>query len=214
MRPQTRLDLLADRLLDDLRPLSFEEVSTPEDADTVLRMRYECVVEEGWAQPQDFPDGRERDAYDDVATSIVCREAGEIVASTRLVPPVSGRRLLVEEEFGITVEPPGQALEAGRVLIPRRHRPGRSHRIMTGLFARTWLTARALGFDRVVGQATRQMCALYRGLGLTLAELGPPRPYFGEERLPIEVAGAAQDSLLRAFPDVPVEPIPGGGRDS
>ena len=199
MRPQTRLDLLADDLLADLLPLVFEEAETAADIDAVLRLRCACVIEEGWARPEDFPDGRERDARDDTAVTIVCRDAGELIGSTRLLPPDPGRPLLVEEEFGVTVPARHRVVEAGRVVIPRAHRGGRSHRILTGMFARSWLTARGLGADRVVGQATPRVCALYRGLGLAVVELGPARSYFGEERVPIEVTGADDPIALQPY---------------
>lgn len=190
MRPQTRLDLRADAILADLTSLDFDLATTAAEVDAVLRLRYECVVELGWAQSRDFPDGRERDGYDEGATFVVCRSEGTLIGAARLVPPLPGRRLLVEEEFGVSVRPPGQALEAGRLVVPARHRSRGTPSILSGLFARGWLAARELGFDRVVGQATAELVGLYRGLGLTVSPLGPSRTYFGEERIPIEVSSS------------------------
>lgn len=208
MTPQTRLDLLADEVLERLHPLSFAPARTRGEVDAVLRMRYASVVEEGWADPEDFPHGRERDEYDDGATFVVCREADELVGSARLVPPVPGRRALIEKELDVRLETPEQALEAGRLVVPRRHRLGRSHRIMAGLFARGWLLARELGFDRIVGQADARLVELYRGLGLRVTVLGPSRRYFAAERYPIEVAGA-EGALAAAWLDAPRDEAPG-----
>ena len=192
MKPQTRLDLLADQVLADVAPLSLAVATTAADMDAVLRLRYESVIEMGWAQPHDYPDGRERDDYDDGATFVICRDGGELVGATRLVPSVPGRPLLIEKEFGaIAIDAPERVMEGGRVVIPRRHRGDNSHLIMAGLFARGWLAAREQGFDRFVGQVTPLLSDLYRGLGLTVTVLGPARTYFGEERFPIEVSGAA-----------------------
>src|SRR5687768_13205401 len=83
-----RLDRLAERALDALVPLSFAVARTPLEIDAVFRMRYDCVTELGWATPEDYPDGRERDDYDGGATFVVCRDAGAIIGSARLVPPV------------------------------------------------------------------------------------------------------------------------------
>jgi N-acyl-L-homoserine lactone synthetase len=188
MTPQTRLDLLADDLLAGVAPLELDVATTAVEADAVLRLRYACAIELGWAQPHEHPDGREHDAWDEGATFVVCRSDGELVGATRLVPPVPGRPLLLEEELGVEVTSADRVLEAGRVVVPRRQRR-RSHRILTGLFARGWLAARELGFDRIVGQATPELVALYSGLGLEVTPLGPSRTYFGEERIPIEVAG-------------------------
>lgn len=192
MTAETRLDLLADDVLDRLRPMTFARAETVADIDAVLRMRYECVIEEGWGEPADHPDGRERDAYDDDATHVLGRDGAELVGSVRLIPPVPGRMPLIEKELGIRLDAAERALEAGRLVIPRRHRHGRSHHIMTGLFARGWLLARQLGYDRVVGQASPAILDLYRQLGLTVVVLGEPTTYFGEARYPIEIAGAEQ----------------------
>jgi N-acyl-L-homoserine lactone synthetase len=189
-----RLDRLAERALDALAPLSFATARTPLEIDTVFRMRYECVTELGWAKPEDFPDGRERDAYDGGATFIVGRDAGTIIASARLVPPVPGELLPAEREFQMRAPPPGRPAEVGRVVIPRRYRSGRSHLVLGGLFARSWLIARELGYDRVISTASAPLIDLYRGLGLTVAVLTLPKRSWGEERVLIELA-ATEDSL-------------------
>ena len=61
---------------------------------------------------------------------------------------------------------------------------------MTGLAARGWLEARSRGFQRVVGIASDEAMALYAGLGMTVTPLGPAGEHWGEQRRPIEIAGA------------------------
>lgn len=211
MSPETRLDLLADRILADAAPLSVGLAGTAAGIDAVLRLRYECVVELGWSRPEDHPDGRELDAYDDGATFVVCHDGPALVGTTRLVPPVPGRPLLAETEFGVTVDGPDRVVEAGRLVIPRAHRGAGSRRILSVLFARGWLATRELGFERIVGQVTPALRDLYRGLGLVVTVLGPGRTYFGEERLPVEVNGS---SLLEAAPAGPASPLPFPGPSS
>jgi N-acyl-L-homoserine lactone synthetase len=171
-----------------LGPLSFAVARTPLDLDAVFQMRYACVIEMGWANPEDYPDGRERDGYDEGATLVVCREADAIIASARLVPPVAGELLPAEREFRIRVPPPGRPVEVGRVIIPRQFRGNRSHLILAGLFARNWLVARELGYERVVSTASAALIDLYRALGLTVTALAAPRMSWGEQRAPIELA--------------------------
>lgn len=197
---QDRLDSLAVRALDALTPLTFTLARTPREIDAVFRMRYECVIEMGWAKPEDYPDGRERDEYDDGARFIVCREDGGIVASARLVPPVLGQLLPAEREFRIGVRPPGRPVEVGRVIIPRRYRGGQSQLILAGLFARSWLTAREIGHDRIISTASAALIDLYRGLGLTVSTLAAPKLSWGEERAPIELTGtmSSMGPLARA----------------
>jgi N-acyl-L-homoserine lactone synthetase len=185
-----RLDRLAERALDALAPLAVTVARTPAEIDAVFRMRYECVTELGWARPEDYPDGRERDEYDDGAVLVLCRDGETIVGSARVVPPVLGRLLPAEREFQISVEPPGRAVEVGRIVVPQNERVGRSHSILAGVFARTWLIARELGYDRTVSTGSAELIDLYRGLGLTVIELARPRLSWGEQRAPIELAGS------------------------
>ena len=51
-----RLDELATRALAALAPLAIKVALTPADVDAALRMRYECVVEMGWATPERLPE--------------------------------------------------------------------------------------------------------------------------------------------------------------
>jgi len=193
-----RLDRLAERALEALAPLALTVARTPSEIDAVFRMRYECVTELGWARPEDFPDGRERDEYDDGAVLVVCRDGETIVGGARVVPPVLGRLLPAEREFQIAVDPPGRAVEVGRIVVPQRERVGRSHLILAGVFARTWLIARELGYDRIVSTASAELVDLYRGLGLTVIELAPPRLSWGEQRAPIELAGSERSLAVLA----------------
>jgi len=147
------------------------------------------VTELGWARPEDYPDGREQDEYDDGAMLVVCRDGEAIVGSARVVPQLLGRLLPAEREFQFSIDPPGRAVEVGRIVVPQTVRAGRSHLILAGVFARTWLIARELGYDRIVSTASAELVDLYRGLGLTVVELGQPRLSWGEQRAPVELAG-------------------------
>jgi N-acyl-L-homoserine lactone synthetase len=183
------VDLHAVQALANLAPLVFEVAQSPADRDAVLRMRYETVVEEGWATPEDHPDGRERDEYDDEAVFIVCRDAGEIVGSMRLVPPSPSRPLPTEREFGIRARPAGQVPEVGRIIVTPAARPGRSHLVLGGLCARGWLEARAHGYDRAISTAASEVIDLYRSVGMRITVLGPAQLHWGAQRVPIEVMG-------------------------
>src|SRR5690348_6038838 len=92
------LDRLSDRLLAAAAPLRVEVSGTHEP---ILRLRAAHVLAAGWARVEDLPGGVERDAHDDVALHIVALDGDELVGAIRLVPPVPGRRLPVEEAFGL-----------------------------------------------------------------------------------------------------------------
>ena len=183
------LDVLARRALARLAPLTFEVASSPAERDAVLRMRYECVVGEGWSSPADHPDGRELDEYDGSATFIVCHDGPSLVGSLRIVAPERERPLPSERDFGIVLRPHGKVAEVGRIVVSSAARAGRSHLILGGLCARGWLEAYARGFDRAVSTATPELIDLYASLGLRITVLAPARPHWGAMRSPIQIEG-------------------------
>lgn len=70
------------------------EATTPEMIAAVLRLRYLVLcVEHAWLDPAEYPDGMERDDYDDRAlyTVLIHRRSGDVVGSVRLVLPVPGQ---------------------------------------------------------------------------------------------------------------------------
>ena len=183
------LDRLAEQALANLAPLSFDTAQTAADVDAVLQLRYECVIEMGWGRPEDFADGRERDEYDESATFVVCRDGPAIVGTHRLVWPEPGRPLPLEQEFGIRIDPPGEAVDAGRLVIAPEYRGRDGHPVLAGLIARLWLEARRRGYRRVVGAASSKILDFYPRVGLRITELGPSKVCWGEERTPIEISG-------------------------
>ncbi len=185
-----RLDRLAQEILEGLAPLEFRPAADAAEREATLRLRHAAVVEQGWAHEDAMPGGLERDEDDDVAVPLVCVDDGEVVGTMRLVFPAPGRLLPTERAFGLRVDPPGSAVDAGRVVVAPSHRGARGHLVMTGLAARGWLDARARGLDRVVGAASERAAGLYEALGMTVTPLGPAREHWGEPRRPIEIAGA------------------------
>ena len=184
------LGTLATRALERLAPLSFAVAAGPAERDAVLRMRFDCVVAEGWATAADHPDGRERDDYDDdTAVFVVGRDGDALVASLRLVFPAPDRLLPTERDFGLRARPAGRVAEVGRIVVAPVARRGRSHRLLGGLCARAWLELQERGYDRAVSAAAPDVLDLYRSLGLRVAVLGPAKEHWGAARVPIQVEG-------------------------
>lgn len=179
----------AERALERLAPLEFEIAAGEEDRDAVLRMRYECVVAEGWARPEDHPDGRAREADDAGAIFVVCRDGGALAASMRIVAPTPGGRLPTERDFGVRARPQGSAVDVGRLVVAPAARAGRSHRIVGGLCARAWLETWARGYRRVISSATPDLIEFYGSLGMHVTVLGPARDHWGARRAPVAIEG-------------------------
>ena len=183
------LTALAEQAIARLAPLRFDLARDEQERDAVLRMRYACVIAAGWAHPEQHPDGRERDTYDDTATFVVCRDGERLAGSMRVVAPSARRPLPSELEFGVRARPAGRVVEVGRLIVAPGMRAGRGHRILAGLCARGWLEAGARGYDRAISSATPELIELYRGLGLRVTVLGPARDHWGARRAPIMIEG-------------------------
>jgi N-acyl-L-homoserine lactone synthetase len=178
------LDRLSDRLLAAAAPLRVEVSGTNEP---ILRLRAAHVLAAGWVRAVDLPGGVERDAHDDVALHIAALDGDELVGAIRLVPPVPGRRLPVEEAFDLVVAPAGAVAEIGRLLVAPAHRGDPAHRAWGALFARCWLECRARGISVLAGSTTRAWVERYRSIGMAFEVLGPRRLYWGEPRVPVRL---------------------------
>jgi hypothetical protein len=183
------LDQLSQQLLDAAEAGEFRVgvAQTPGEHDAIYLLRYQQVTGDGWARPDDLPDGRERDEHDPFAIQVGAWAGVPLVGAMRLVLPRPSRRLPVEEAFGIDIEPRGRVVEAGRLVVAPAHRGDASHRIWGALFARAWLTMRGLGLNLLCGAASPAMVDRLRALGLPFEVLAAARPYWGEQRVPVRL---------------------------
>jgi N-acyl-L-homoserine lactone synthetase len=189
------LDRLSDRLLEvgHAGGLRVAVAVTPDERDAIHRLRHRQVVGHGWATAGDLPEGIERDAHDEHSLQIGAWVSRNLVGGMRLVLPVSGQRLPVEEAFELDIEPRGALVEAGRLVIAPEYRGDPAHRAWGALFARAWLTLRERGFTLLCGAASPVMVERLRALGLPFEVLGPPRTHWGEERVPVRLDPAGGD---------------------
>jgi N-acyl-L-homoserine lactone synthetase len=191
-------DNLASKIVDMAKPILFSLAQSDADQQAVYRLRYQVVIERGWAQPEDLPDGIERDAYDERAIHIVGRDGNILAATSRLVLPDPRNLLPTEEAFDIRVEPQGQVADMGRQIVARDYSNVR-HIVFAALLAKTWLEMRNHGFTLVCGDFSPAVTRLYRMLGFEVKQLGSGRKFWGEERFPIlvDVAGSVPTLMAR-----------------
>ena len=169
------LDRLAERLTG-ATELRLAVADSPAELIAVHRLRYRDVTERGLAQPAEHADGLERDAYDSRALQI-CAWDGDVLAGTvRLVLPVPGRRLPTEEAFDLTVEPAGEVVDLGRVLVSPRLGADAAQRAWGALFAQAWFETRARGYSGMTSAASAQRIERFGALGVGFDILGPARP--------------------------------------
>jgi N-acyl-L-homoserine lactone synthetase len=177
-------DELARTLLEAARPVRFAVARTPHEMESVFRLRYRVTVERGWREPEEMPDGLERDEYDDEAAVQIAGWDGTTLAGcARVVYPAAGRPLPTEAAFGIVAEPAGRVADAARLIVSPEYR-GREHRVLGGLAASIWTAMAHRGYRWVAVAISPPMVELSRALGFDVSVLGPARPYWGEERMP------------------------------
>ena len=88
--PLARVDALAARQSPGLRRSTFVWLRPSTERQAAYRLRYQAVIERGWLQPADLPEGREHDEYDDQAVHILAWDGETPVATCRLVLPARG----------------------------------------------------------------------------------------------------------------------------
>jgi hypothetical protein len=182
-----RLDALSRRLLAAVPELRVATAATEAEREAILRLRFRHVVERGWSPAAAHPGGLERDEHDSRALQIGAWRGDELVGAIRVVLPHPGRRLPVEEDFALIVEPQGAVAEAGRLVIAPECRGDPAHRAWGALFARAWLTLRAHRIRVLAGAASPAMIERLRALGLPFEILGPAREHWGEPRHPVRL---------------------------
>lgn len=185
-------DALSRWLIARAHAIKFTIAATPAELDAVFRLRYEIVTEHGWLPPDDLTEPTESDEYDEQALQIAAWDGGNLAGTLRLIPPQHDRPLPVETAYGLVVEPRGEVMGAGRVIVARPYRDA-EHRVLGGLSGTAWLLMREHGFRWAAGTATREILDLFDHLGFEVVVLGDPQTYWGEERYPIRM-GAADPS--------------------
>lgn len=189
-----RYDAYCKRFVDLNPDLDYRMAESPAEREAHFRLRYEQVTSAGWADPADFPDGLECDAYDEHATIINGWHGDQLVITGRLIFP-EGRLLPMEVDFGIRVEPSGQLVESGRVVLVHALQNEFPYAFL-GLIGASWLTLRARGYSEQGGVMTAPAARLYRLLGIQITRLTEPQLHWGERRAPYKLNLAATVAAL------------------
>lgn len=213
--PAEELDKLAARAVERAAPVCFDLARTAEEREATYRLRYRAIVEQGWLQAADLPDGREWEPVDETATHMIGRLGDHIVASSRLVVPGSGQPLPLAETFELDKAIPGGIAQLDRVCVARECSDGRN-RVMIGLLAANWLEIRRRGLSLLAAIQTSAVLRLCRLIGFTCEPIGPARWYWGEERFPVIFTpqGALPTFRRRVMEETPMSPSLGTGSGS
>jgi N-acyl-L-homoserine lactone synthetase len=181
---QVIADAIAAHFIASAAPIRFSVAQSPSEREAAYQLRYEAVVDQGWARREKFPSGLEQDSYDAQAVHLLGWDGQKPVATTRLVFPTAGKLLPTEVEFGLSVEPRGQVVDGARAIVTRAYSDNQ-HRIFAGLLGCSWFEIQARGFYYLCGAAVPAMIRLCRSIGYHITVLGPARQYWGEKRYPL-----------------------------
>jgi hypothetical protein len=177
------LDQYVRRLIERSAPIQFTVANSAGEREAIWRLRGQTVIDHGWKRADELQDGLEYDDHDAYA-SLVGAWHGDILAgAARVTYPVPGRLLPTEEALGRHVEPVGRIVNFDRFVVA----PGYSqhgHHVLNGLYSQCWLDARSHGFDLMAGVSSPAVIRLCAQIVLRFTPLGPPRHYWGEERVP------------------------------
>ncbi len=179
-----RADAIAAQFIAGAAPVRFSIAQSAAELEAVYRLRYQVVVEHGWASPKDFPARLEKDVYDRRGIHLVGQDDCMVVATTRLVFPAPGQVLPTEADFGLEIEPLGRVVDGGRAIVSKAYSDVQ-HRIFAGLLGLSWFQLKERHLYYLCGAATGAMIRLCRGLGYQITLLGPARRYWGEQRYPL-----------------------------
>jgi N-acyl-L-homoserine lactone synthetase len=181
---QAITDAIAAHFIASAAPIHFSVAQSPSELEAAYRLRYEVVIDQGWARPEKFLSGLEQDVYDAQAVHLLGWDDQKAVATTRLVFPTTGKLLPTELEFELSVEPRGKVVDGARAIVARAY-SDYQHRIFAGLLGYTWFEIQARGLCYLCAAAAPAMIRLCRGIGYHITVLGPARQYWGEKRYPI-----------------------------
>jgi N-acyl-L-homoserine lactone synthetase len=179
------LDQLGQRLIQTNPEVRYGIAQSPAEIEAIYRLRYSIVTEQHWSKPEDYPDGQERDTYDDEAIHIGAWQQDTLLATIRLILPSVNRPLPVESGYGIQIEPYQQVVECSRAIVAPEYRD-RSHELFFGVLGCSWLESRSRGFGELCGTMTERIISIHEEGGFVMQRLGEPRLYLGAVRYPVK----------------------------
>src|SRR5688572_28987647 len=77
-----RLDRATSTYLRRIAPIAFRAAETDAERRASFRMRYEAIIDQGWASPEAFPDAIEQDHLDKEAVHVIGWLGDQAVASS------------------------------------------------------------------------------------------------------------------------------------
>jgi N-acyl amino acid synthase of PEP-CTERM/exosortase system len=188
--------------------LFFRRLTTPEDIEKALRLRFQVyAMERGFERPEDHPGGLERDRFDAVAVHFLCEHRdGFPVGTVRLIPP-NPLGYPLEEHCELSIDtaqlPRDRLGEISRLAITRQFQrrredpfnpappenPGtasppvardrRRNDLVLGLYREVYRATKELGVSHWYAAMEDKLMILLRRIGFEFSPIGPYVEYHG-----------------------------------
>jgi N-acyl-L-homoserine lactone synthetase len=168
--------------------LEFRQASGDAELARIFQLRYEVYcLEKKFLRAEDYPDGIERDEFDDDSVHFVALDtddSAQLLGSFRLILP-SEHGFPCERHFLIARPSPDpqRTAELSRMVIAPQARPIWRH-ILMGLSKEVYLYTRANSVEHCYAALERPLLAMLKRLGLPFEPVGEPGRYFNTDNIP------------------------------
>ncbi|WP_193315426.1 GNAT family N-acyltransferase [Nostocoides sp. F2B08] len=164
--------------------LRVRVASGPAELQAVQQLRRHQVDTAGWEPGSRSTAAEEADDYDHDAVHLAAWDGTELAGTARVLLPAPGVLLPTEAAFDLRFEPAGAVVECGRWVVSDGYRDG-DHRVSMGLSGLACLEVVSRGYSVWGGMTTPPIIELWRGIGVQMETLAPPRTVLGEQRLAV-----------------------------
>lgn len=160
-------------------PLITIRLAEENDLEAVQRCRFDVYSEEGFINPNKFPDGREYDAYDNHAISIIATAGLGTVAigTTRLI--LGNQTVLPIQAFphSTVISPQSSVAEISRLCVRDRYRDGK---VSIGMYRVLFHITQVYEIEEVYVIVDEDFFNTICWIGFPFEKIGPMRNYMGK----------------------------------
>lgn len=175
-----------------------------EEMEAIFRLRYQVYCIEKGYLPNNYPDGIEKDEYDDYSTHFVAIDGqyykNKIVGYFRAILKRPDFILPIEKHFNLfTITPdPAKTVEHSRLIVSKEYRDVR-HQIMLSLVKAAYLYNKSQGIEFCYAAVEWPLYKFLRRLGLPYEMAGRENFYMGAVIVPtiVLMSSAEEDIPVR-----------------
>lgn len=172
-------------------------MATKSEMDDIFRLRYQIYCVERKYLPNNYPDGMEKDEYDDLSITFRAKEEDKVVGCFRLIDQKNCPILPIQSHFEISWVPENgtRYVENSRLIVVK-DTPYRRHEVMLGLIRVAYQFNKNNNIDYCFAALEPKLLRMLRSLGFPYEIAGKKNFYMGAEIVPTIMSMAALDENL------------------